>query len=131
MFSLFIFREIFSVSNGLKPKQGSCGEGKIKRNVISTFQIDFESNGIESKNFICNRVQCTFTSDDETSIPLYWSIMNTMRAVKISNGSNRNRIVFTLFRLIWIQTAYDCVDDYNKRSGRFRDEWERRDVKIV
>ena len=40
---------------------------KLKCDCIYTFPIDFKSNGIQSKFFNGNRLQCTWTIDDEMS----------------------------------------------------------------
>ena len=34
-----------------------------------------------------------------------------------NENSNQNEIIFTLFRLIWTQIAYDFVDDFKVKKN--------------
>ena len=50
--------------------------------------------------------------------------------------SNQNQIVFTLFQLIWTQTAYDCGEEVGGMEGEGREgglerNGEGRDVENV
>ena len=86
-----------------------------KCDCIYTFPIDFESNGLQSKFFNCNRLQRTLKMTIKILSRCISQCGENMRR------STQNMIVYTLFRLIWIQTAYDCVDNFKIKKNYDRE----------
>ena len=78
-----------------------------------SFLFDFEPNGIpfgsENRKENCHHDYIPFNVKGIGNI--VFSVYTTTAVLVLREG-NRNQVVLTIFRLIWNQTAYDCVDNF-------------------